>query len=189
MLNLHCSLTMLVFYLFISFILISGMSTCLYVCEPHASRTHRGQRRMLDLLGMELQTIVISHMGAKNRNPGLWKSTHCSSLRSHLSSTHVYAISLFSCFHLVRVLCRVCVTAFIFQQIANIRPASVSHKRRKGITSSFFIYRIVIHPVKGSLFATHFMPSMTAIMGIEECSKVDSFSCCNILEWGGDDEQ
>lgn len=40
-----------------------------FVCASHACSAHRGQKRLLDLLEVELQMVVSPHVGAGNSGP------------------------------------------------------------------------------------------------------------------------
>lgn len=56
------------------------MDSCLHVCNytTSISSAQEGQRRVSDLLGMELQVIVSCHMGIKSWTQILKKSSQCS---------------------------------------------------------------------------------------------------------------
>lgn len=64
----------------------------LYVCvrTVYVPIAHRGQKRVLDLLKLELeQTVVNSYMGAGNRTWLLYRSSKCSSLLRHFCRPHL----------------------------------------------------------------------------------------------------
>ena len=44
-----------------------GMFTCIYVCVLQMCIAFRGPKRVLNLLGLELQAVVSHHVGAGNR--------------------------------------------------------------------------------------------------------------------------
>jgi hypothetical protein len=41
----------------------------MYMFIPHAYNVYRGQKRVLDLLKWELQTVLSLHIGARNSGP------------------------------------------------------------------------------------------------------------------------
>lgn len=61
---------------------------CVCVCATFTHDAHRGQKRALDPLDLDLQMVVSHHVHAANLLWVLWKSSQCSELRNHLSSFH-----------------------------------------------------------------------------------------------------
>ena len=47
---------------------------CLCLCTAYIPGVHGGQKRVLDSLKLELQTVVSCPVGARNRTQVLWKS-------------------------------------------------------------------------------------------------------------------
>jgi hypothetical protein len=56
------------------------LPTCMYV-----SGVHRGQKRALEPLGVELQMVVSHHVGAESGTQVLCRSNKCFKPLSHLS--------------------------------------------------------------------------------------------------------
>lgn len=46
--------------------MLYGCFACIYVCVPFECSSHRGQKRVSDLLEMELQMVVKCHVGVVN---------------------------------------------------------------------------------------------------------------------------
>lgn len=62
---------------FICFMYLGVLPSCVGLCTTYMSGALRGQKRTLNLLGLELQTVLSHHMGAGNLTLVLWKNSQC----------------------------------------------------------------------------------------------------------------
>jgi hypothetical protein len=71
-------------YIFI-FIFMCGYLPCMLVCKSHVCIGFRSQKRALDALELEVQTVVNCHVDSGDQTWVLWKRGLCSYLLSHPS--------------------------------------------------------------------------------------------------------
>jgi hypothetical protein len=64
------------------------------VCATFTHDAHRGQKRALDPLDLDLQMVVSQHVGAAHTPWVLWKGSQCSESLRHLSSVHFIFLQL-----------------------------------------------------------------------------------------------
>lgn len=58
---------------------------CMHVCAPFACSVEGIQKRISDLLGLDIWKVVIQHVGSRNQICTVCKSTESSKPSSHLS--------------------------------------------------------------------------------------------------------
>lgn len=75
-------------------VMYGGCFSCVCICALCAFIASRVQKRALDALELELQTLVICHVGPGNRTQALYSSIQCSYPLSHLQPQHTFHILL-----------------------------------------------------------------------------------------------
>lgn len=69
------------------------VTVCTDVCVPHVCNAHESQKRMLDPLELELQTVMGPYAGHGSLTPDLRHAASVLNLLSHLSSLGTYIVN------------------------------------------------------------------------------------------------